>query len=76
MKRKKKEIIHQMKVLEKSISEETNIKNEEIRRMIFQAISNARQHGLEVEAGTRNPASGDCAFESAILNNNDRPCFK
>ena len=75
MERKRKKI-YPIKVQETSTSAENKIKNEEIQRMILQAISTARKYGIEVEWGTRNPALGDCAFESAILNNNDRQCFQ
>ena len=44
--------------------------------MISSAVRNARQHGIKLEAGTPNPAAGDCAFEAAILNNNERDCFR
>ena len=43
--------------------------------MIRRAVSSAAKHGILLEHGRRNPAVGDCAFESVIFNNNDRDCF-
>ena len=52
------------------------IRQKKILEMISLAVRNARQHGIKLEAGTPNPAAGDCAFEAAILNNNERNCFR
>ena len=44
--------------------------------MILRAQANAKSHGIDVIAGSPNPGRGDCALEAAIINNNDRFCFK
>ena len=44
--------------------------------MIEIAIQNAKYHGIDLILGTRNPAQGDCIFESVIDNINLRNCFK
>jgi hypothetical protein len=43
--------------------------------MLQRATANAKKHGINLVPGRLNPASGDCAFESAIFNINDRECF-
>ena len=43
--------------------------------MISRAINSGRKHGINLINGSQNPGNGDCAFESVILNNNDRTCF-
>ena len=37
------------------------------------AIRNAFRHMINLKGGTENPAEGNCAWESAILNINERP---
>ena len=44
--------------------------------MIKRAISSAKEHGINLSPGTLNSARGNCAFESALFNVNERPCFK
>ena len=44
--------------------------------MISRAISSGQKHGIKLQEGRPNPGTGDCAFEAAIFNNNDRNCFK
>ena len=44
--------------------------------MISRAISSAQKHGINLKPGRPNPGTGDCAFEAAIFNNNDRACFQ
>ena len=48
---------------------------EERRKMLSKAKSSAKKHGVQLVDGTPNIGKGDCAFESVILNINDRPCF-
>ena len=43
--------------------------------MVQRAISSAKKHSVNLKHGTPNPASGNCAIESAIFNLNDRDCF-
>ena len=43
--------------------------------MIRRAISSGQKHGINFQHGRPNPGTGDCAFEAAIFNNNDRSCF-
>ena len=43
--------------------------------MIERAIQNAKFHGINLFPGTKNPAQGDCIFESVIDNINMRHCF-
>ena len=50
--------------------------NKETAIMISRAISSAQKHGIKLKAGRPNPGTGDCAFEAAIFNNNDRACFQ
>ena len=50
--------------------------NEEKNVMISRAISSGRKHGVNIQHGSSNPGLGDCAFESVIVNNNNRQCFK
>ena len=44
--------------------------------MISRAISSAQKHGIDLKPGRPNPGTGDCAFEAAIFNINDRTCFQ
>ena len=46
-------------------------------KKIFQrAISNAQKHGLKLEPGRKNQGYGNCSYEAALFNINDRTCFK
>ena len=51
------------------------IQNMEIQVMTRRAIWSAAKHGISLVQGRRNPAVGDCSFESVIYNINDRECF-
>ena len=44
--------------------------------MISRAIISGKKHGINLNHGTSNPGTGDCAFESIIQNINDRPFFE
>ena len=44
--------------------------------MIRKAIENARKHGINLTAGIRNNADGNCAYESVLNNINNRDCFQ
>ena len=43
--------------------------------MVQKAIASAARHGIQLVPGRANPAIGDCSFEAAIFNVNDRECF-
>ena len=43
--------------------------------MVRRATNSALWHGINICHGRPNPALGDCVFEAAIFNNNDRSCF-
>ena len=43
--------------------------------MVLRAISSARKHGIDLKQGTPIASDGNCAFQSAICNLNDRKCF-
>ena len=63
---------------ESFISEDDDIatlmKNEKT-LMISRTIFSGKKHGINLEHGSSNPGTGDCAFESVILNINDRSSF-
>ena len=44
--------------------------------MISRATASGRKHGIQLEHGSSNPGTGDCAFEAIIQNINDRTCFQ
>ena len=44
--------------------------------MVARAIASAQKHGIKLKQGRPNPGTGDCAFEAAIYNINDRHSFK
>ena len=44
--------------------------------MISRAIGSAAKHGIALSPGQLNSGEGNCAFESAIFNVNERSCFK
>ena len=44
--------------------------------LLREARLNAKMHGLKVKIGKRNEARGDCFFESAVYNINERDCFE
>ena len=43
--------------------------------IVKRAIASASRHGIELDPGRSNQASGNCAFKAPIFNLNDRPCF-
>ena len=43
--------------------------------MVVRAVSSARKHGIKLKPGTPTAADGNCAFEAATSNLNDRECF-
>ena len=54
---------------------EVDLSKNESTLMVFRAISSAKKHGITLRHGRSNAASGNCAFESALSNVNDRDCF-
>ena len=44
--------------------------------MLRRAVVSASRHGLDLAPGKLNEAMGNCAFEAAIFNVNERPCFE
>ena len=44
--------------------------------MLSRAMASSSRHGINLMPGRLNPATGNCAFESVLFNNNDRSCFK
>ena len=44
--------------------------------MVQRAIASGARHGIKILPGRANPATGDCVFESAVFNVNDRNCFQ
>ena len=55
--------------------EAQKLKTEAIQLMLTRAIASGRKHGINLTPGRPNPANGDCAFEAAIFNVNDRSSF-
>ena len=45
------------------------------RRIFQRAISSAQKHGIKLVPGIENNGEGNCSYESAILNINERDCF-
>ena len=43
--------------------------------MVHRASLSARKHDIDLKQGTLNKGRGNCAFESALFNVNDRSCF-
>ena len=52
-----------------------NVKNN-VSQMVVNAIENAKFHDINLIPGTKNPALGDCIFESVLDNINRRDCFQ
>ena len=44
--------------------------------MLKRGIASGRKHGINLSPGKLNAASGNCAFEAAIYNVNERVCFE
>ena len=57
-------------------SEVSELLRSEQNLMIERAMRSAEKHGIRVSPGHLNKGDGNCAFESAILNVNERQCFK
>ena len=55
--------------------EAQKLKTEAIQLMLTRAIASGRKHGIKLTPGRPNPANGDCAFEAAVFNVNDRSSF-
>ena len=51
-------------------------KKNDIPKMIWKGIENARKHGISLESGIKNRADWNCTFESVINNINVRPSFR
>ena len=47
-----------------------------IPRIFDRAIENAKKHKINLVPGRENEGNGNCSYESAILNINERDCFK
>ena len=45
-------------------------------RIFGRAIENAKKHKIKLAPGIQNMGHGNCSYESAILNINERDCFK
>ena len=60
----------------KSTNEIASLLSEERTKMISRATASARRHGIQLEHGSLNPGTGDCAFQAVVQNNNDRACFQ
>ena len=54
---------------------EAELAKNETTLMVRRAILSAGRHGISLKHGSSNEGSGNCAFESAISNVNDRECF-
>ena len=44
--------------------------------ILQRAIASGRGHGINLVPGRKNPALGNCSFESAVFNVNDRDVFE
>ena len=44
--------------------------------MIDRAVASAKRHGIDISPGERSSSDGNCAFQAAINNVNNRDCFK
>ena len=44
--------------------------------MFQRAISSAKKHNINLEAGRENSGDGNCSYLSVLFNINDRGCFK
>ena len=66
---------HQILPFQSSQDVITSLLNQEKTLMISRTIVSGKKHGINLKHGTSNPGTGDCAFESAIFNINDRSCY-
>ena len=53
-----------------------NLMSEERSQMISRAICSANHHQINLKPGSPTPGFGDCAFQAAIQNVNERDCYK
>ena len=53
-----------------------NLMSDERSRMIARAICSANYHQINLKPGSPIPGFGDCAFEAAIQNINERNCYQ
>ena len=53
-----------------------NLMTDERSRMIARAICSANHHQINLKPGSPIPGLGDCAFEAAIQNINERNCYQ
>ena len=54
----------------------TKTQNVLTHKRIFQrAISSADKHGIKLKPGRENEGNGNCSYEAAIFNINERSCF-
>ena len=44
--------------------------------MIDRAVASAKRHEINISPGERSSSDGNCAFQAAINNVNNRNCFK
>jgi hypothetical protein len=66
---------HKRMQTERNVTSNSN--NEIKENNIFKrAIASAQKHNIKLEPGRENHADGNCSYESAIYNINDRSCFK
>ena len=74
LKRKRKRTPDQGHVVEEKTNEDVKVlKN---LRIFERAIENGKKHRIKLVPGTQNNGAGNCSYESAILNINDRECFR
>ena len=48
----------------------------EQRLMMDRAVASAKRHGINISPGERSSSDGNCAFQAALNNVNNRTCFK
>ena len=48
----------------------------EQKMMIDRAVASAKRHEINISPGERSSSDGNCAFQAAINNVNNRNCFK
>ena len=53
-----------------------NLMSDERRIMMTRAICSAKHHEINLKPGSPTPGLGDCAFEAAIQNVNERNCYR
>ena len=58
-----------------SVSNEAELVKNETSLMVRRAMLSAGRHDISLKHGSSNEGLGNCAFESAISNVNDRDCF-